>query len=373
MPNHVANRLYFECSDERLEEILTAVQYDPEPESEETTGIGTLDFNKLVPMPESLSIESGSTTDAAIEVYLTAINPKTADHGVAKASPEFFSELLERMNKQRIFGTYRADLSNAEIMKTTGRYSRDEMIQLGKTAVSNFISYGAATWYDWCISNWGTKWNSYYPDKSFADGVSFSTAWSAPEPVIKALSERFPDVVITHEWADEDIGRNLGRREYEGGECIGEYIPESEKECIEFALAVRGCSPEEYGLSLNASGSGYVYMSGEEYELIDVLGQPALFTEERLSKDDIPAGMYVCHIRGIGAAAGSYTTIEPEVMVNHAGSVITLEPIDFGAQGYIVFTEDTAPNFMGESITFKDFRDGDYEPEPDVGQTDGMS
>lgn len=50
MPNHVANKVFFECSDEKAKEIKTAVMYDPNPDDEEYTGFGTFDFNKLIPM-----------------------------------------------------------------------------------------------------------------------------------------------------------------------------------------------------------------------------------------------------------------------------------------------------------------------------------
>lgn len=56
-----------------------------------------------------------------------------------------------------------------------------------------------------------------------------------------------------------------------------------------------------------------------------------------------------------------FATLEPHVKVNHGGSVIVNEPIDFGEQGYISFTDDTSPNFLGEHITLRQFMDGDFE------------
>jgi hypothetical protein len=73
MPNHVINRLEFECSEERLKEILSSICYDDNSEAE-VTGIGTIDFNKITPMPPSLDIESGSSTDRGINLYLTSVN-----------------------------------------------------------------------------------------------------------------------------------------------------------------------------------------------------------------------------------------------------------------------------------------------------------
>lgn len=31
---------------------------------------------------------------------------------------------------------------------------------LGRQAFENLEKYGCATWYDWCVQNWGTKWNA---------------------------------------------------------------------------------------------------------------------------------------------------------------------------------------------------------------------
>ena len=67
---------------------------------------------------------------------------------------------------------------------------RDEW-ELGKAAWRNIRDFGAPTWYDWCISNWGTKWNAYgYSEDTIdyhdGDTLYFQTAWSAPHPVISA-------------------------------------------------------------------------------------------------------------------------------------------------------------------------------------------
>lgn len=51
----------------------------------------------------------------------------------------------------------------------------------------NIKNYGFKTWYEWCVHNWGTKWNSYNCtlDKKY---IAFDTAWSPPIPVIVQLS-----------------------------------------------------------------------------------------------------------------------------------------------------------------------------------------
>lgn len=91
-------------------------------------------------------------------------------------------------------------------------------------------------------------------------------------------------------------------------------------------------------------------LTDEKLEVVEVLGQTALFTNARLTDEDIPQGLYCYHLRH-SDDGDRFCSIEPKVGVNHGGSVITKEPIDFGKQGYISFTEDTEPNFTGEKQT----------------------
>lgn len=62
--------------------------------------------------------------------------------------------------------------------------------------------YGADNWYDWSITNWGTKWNSYdseIVDHEIGERIeyTFDTAWGPPMAVIEALREQCPDFNIS--------------------------------------------------------------------------------------------------------------------------------------------------------------------------------
>jgi len=67
--------------------------------------------------------------------------------------------------------------------------------------------YGADCLYDWNISNWGTKWNSYDFYSSYSDSSSaefkFSTAWSFPEPIFEKLTEMYPNLTFHVSCFDE--------------------------------------------------------------------------------------------------------------------------------------------------------------------------
>ena len=153
MPNHIENRLIFECSPEVLQRILEDIQYDPDRSNEEYTGIGTFDFNKIVPMPESLNIECGSRTDRSIEYYLNAINPRTADFGIPKYTFDRFTSLVNQLNEKRSFGHFKTRMTVDEIAEATKYDTPKDILKLGKTAVTNFINYGSTGWYDWAIEN----------------------------------------------------------------------------------------------------------------------------------------------------------------------------------------------------------------------------
>ena len=76
---------------------------------------------------------------------------------------------------------------------------------------------GELNWYGWSREHWGTKWNAYQAKRLRGDAVSFLSAWNFPDPVLAALSSKFPDKEIRVAYADEDFGSNLGMVTYRGG------------------------------------------------------------------------------------------------------------------------------------------------------------
>ena len=58
---------------------------------------------------------------------------------------------------------------------------------------------GIPSWYNWNISNWGTKWNASVDDIFYEEGSTevtyrLSTAWSFPSPVINTMIEMYPNL-----------------------------------------------------------------------------------------------------------------------------------------------------------------------------------
>ena len=233
MPNHVTNVLRFDGDPGRVQSLLLELQNEEE-------GLGSLDFNKIIPMPKALAIESGSRTDIGLKAYRDFVEIYTLGREVPR------QELLQIPEQnENAFLRHRPDID---------RRTWD----LGRQAFRNKLLFGVPTWYEWCVQNWGTKWNAY--DCSPGDGsIEFHTAWSAPHPVIQKLSELYPELGITHLWADEDIGQNCGQREYQGGELTDEDYPMDGREACEFAADILGADLEDYGLVLNEDGTDYIY------------------------------------------------------------------------------------------------------------------
>ena len=350
MPNHVDNHIEFNGDKQRIDAMLNKIKSDE-------YGIGTIDFKKIISMPETLNIEAGSRTDHGLKAYREFIEVYTAGRSDKEALKALENIPTESENA---FLRQRTDIK------------RDEW-ELGKTAWQNIQKYGAPTWYEWSITNWGTKWNAYGyeegTDYSACDELTFQTAWSAPHPILRKLSEMFPEIVFKHRWADEDIGMNCGERCYLGGEKIDEFIPEGIR-ATEFALEVWDYDPLELGLAKNSTGTAYVNIENESYQLIELFGNPALFSNDRITPKDIPEGLYCYDLRR-SDDGDHFCSVEPKVAVNHGGSVITDIPLDFGENGYIPFTEDTEPNFLSEDLTIAEYMNGEFEQSDSHEQTAG--
>lgn len=95
-------------------------------------------------------------------------------------------------------------------------------------------------------------------------------------------------------------------------------------------------------------------MTDEKLEVIEVLDRKALFSNGRLLPEEIPEGLYAYDLRH-SDDGDRFCSIEPKVGVNHGGTVLMRDILDFGKNGYIPLDEDTEPNFTGEEMTAEEF------------------
>ena len=119
----------------------------------------------------------------------------------------------------------------------------------------------------------------------------------------------------------------------------------------------------DYGVVSSPNASLYrlvpYYEPDESYELIEILDKPALFSNGRISQTELPEGLYKYDLRS--GDETDFVTLEKSVMVNHAGTVILKEPLEFGERDYIPLNEDSSPNFTGEQMTLDEFRQRNFE------------
>ena len=125
-------------------------------------------------------------------------------------------------------------------------------------------------------------------------------------------------------------------------------------------------------LHLNIPVSNYVYTGTVDYELIELFGKPALFTNERLTPEDVPQGLNLYHLRR-SDDDDRLAAIEPKVGVNHGGSVLTNETIDFGENGYIELKDETEPNFKGQEISIDEYVTENFSLDESEEQSGGLN
>ena len=69
-----------------------------------------------------------------------------------------------------------------------------EQAKLEEDTARNLVTHGYGNWYDWCVSNWGTKWD-VGGDGSEAQDIpgglmlSFDSAWSPPVNAYEKLCD----------------------------------------------------------------------------------------------------------------------------------------------------------------------------------------
>ena len=103
-------------------------------------------------------------------------------------------------------------------------------------------------------------------------------------------------------------------------------------------------------------------LNNMEFEVVEFGGQYALFCNERIYPDQMPEGFYKYEFRH--DEVNDFCTLENSVIVNHSGTLITREPIELGEDGYINLTEETTPNFIGDTLYLEDFVENDYYLSP---------
>lgn len=258
MPNWVINEMIVEGKADSVNKLFAYIKPDENDEKYEADDV--IDFNKIKPMPKSLDITEGSITTQALAAVLTAINPITKDFGEEKVTGDKFVEIMNAVRKtvseyeyQKIERYY---VTAAEIDK--------KLISEGRKYLDNILTYGATTWYGWRLDNWGTKWEASGQERVNENTIRFQTAWSTPAPLIKTLSELFPDVKITMNYADEDIGSNTGVITAKNGKVSETAFDTRSKEAMDMVVKLWDINLKERGYVYDKKQGKYIYAGNED-------------------------------------------------------------------------------------------------------------
>ena len=92
----------------------------------------------------------------------------------------------------------------------------------------------------------------------------------------------------------------------------------------------------------------------EEFEHLELFDKPALFTNGRIDRATVPEGWYAYDFRGSDDDPGElYVIEEHEVIVNHSGTVLLPEKLEFPESGRL--DAEDALGFVGDSLTLDQF------------------
>jgi len=94
----------------------------------------------------------------------------------------------------------------------------------------------------------------------------------------------------------------------------------------------------------------------EDFEEIEVLGKPALFTDIRIDRNTVPKGLHLYEVRHDDDGYGDPVQIAKGIMVNHWGTILTRDPIKLSSDGYLDIDPSKDWNHTdGDCCSIKEF------------------
>lgn len=110
------------------------------------------------------------------------------------------------------------ELLDSELTTSYGDDAKQAIADAKREAAHK--KYGYQSWYDWCIANWGTKWDLCEPSFNRIDDntiqISCDTAWSPPVGAYEKLME---------------MGFNVRAYYYEGGMVFAGIWDNGDDQC----------------------------------------------------------------------------------------------------------------------------------------------
>ncbi len=174
--------------------------------------LGSIDFNKLVPIPPELNMEADRRTDAGLKLYRKFLKTSTL---VSIATLHATSEEREAAVREHLKRWEKVD---------------PELWALGKKAYQNIQKYDVPTQYEWMRLHWGCLVNAEQcvPLDANAHTMEFHTFLCPVPKIVAALSQRFPTQTVTYSWSGGKPVQHLGRMVFRDGRAVSIDVPEDE-------------------------------------------------------------------------------------------------------------------------------------------------
>ncbi len=196
MPNWCDNRIrgYSEVDKEKdffrnIIEDLTETRKDSE--GNKSSGI---DLGKLNPTPEILT-----KVHASSPAYL--VRDRETDEFV----------------KQNVWDMETEDRELFHDTNTHPKYEQVEIVEGTDIYKELMDKYGALSWYDWNVNNWGTKWNpttelSEVTVDEYGFEINVMSAWCPPEQLLQLLADKYKisleNFYEIEGYGDEGVGKD---------------------------------------------------------------------------------------------------------------------------------------------------------------------
>lgn len=92
----------------------------------------------------------------------------------------------------------------------------------------------------------------------------------------------------------------------------------------------------------------------ETFDLIEIAGYTALFSDLRIDRESVPEGVYAYDVRHCDEGWGEAAEIKEFVLVNHMGTILSNKCIDWGEDGYLILEKDF--EYLDERMTLREYQ-----------------
>lgn len=172
--------------------------------------------------------EEGKTCPFQLGSFLPV--PACLSEVEAGSSEHFHSALYGDFaaSRERLAG-WGYEVTNAEeaLSKTAQHFGKSlkEAISKANAYERNLRETGHKTWYDWCVANWGVKWDlsdvgewaRHERGGECEAEIQFQTPWGPPSEGMASISKMFPDLSFRLEYFECGMGFQ-GMQTFVGGE-----------------------------------------------------------------------------------------------------------------------------------------------------------